>query len=463
MNRITGSDVSWLMDDMVLGFAAFVLPLGLFALVRDLAPDLPLAAGLAAFLAMLLGLFPYEPLFWGSVNTIVGVAMIPVILVVVLRTVVARLAWTSVALSALLVTTLLATHNSELVPLVLLVFLLLAERVVRDRSVEAFARPVGRLSVVGIVAAVLAIPGAATIFGGVSERTTVVLAPTVSFGTALRDIAKMAPPGGPGVSPPAVALAVLAAIGLVWMLMRGRLVAWAVGAGIVLALCVLAAISHGSLSKLVTFPWYRQSMRIAFYFTLFVPVFAACALALAADLLGSLSRAHARWAEIGGITVVLAFMLIFVARPSTNDNHRFVKLIYTSGLIERPEVAAFHVLAKDVPSTGLIVNDGTKDANVWMYALAGANPMLALHPAGAKYTQLRSYRERSYIQTHLLALGHDAKLERLLRKYHVHYVYFGDRTFYVQPTWTLAQLRGVPRLHETFDRGGAHIFRIAAP
>lgn len=71
------------------------------------------------------------------------------------------------------------------------------------------------------------------------------------------------------------------------------------------------------------------------------------------------------------------------------------------------------------------------------------------------------YRERLYIHDHIQKVGGDHRLDRLMEKYSVEYVYWG-RTPYLgaEHQIDLASLRTSPGLQEVFTNGEASVFRV---
>ncbi len=99
-----------------------------------------------------------------------------------------------------------------------------------------------------------------------------------------------------------------------------------------------------------------------------------------------------------------------------------------------------------------------------MYADAGVNPMFGALPTDKAIFERRDLRERVYLRDHLSSLGSNPKLEQLLEKYRVHYVYFNSRTYFPYIAgWSLAELTHISRLQQVFRRGSAYVFKISPP
>jgi hypothetical protein len=73
----------------------------------------------------------------------------------------------------------------------------------------------------------------------------------------------------------------------------------------------------------------------------------------------------------------------------------------------------------------------------------------------------QSWNDRVYLVSHIGDLGRDPKVDRLIRRLNVRFVYFGEGTFHdMSHTMDLATLRSVPGLREVFNEGDAHVFRV---
>ena len=411
-SSLTGASPAALLTGIVLLFAALVLPFGLFALTRWLVPDLPLAAGFAAVLGQLLPAFPYKPFVWGGITMIVSMAMLPVLLVLLLRAITSPWSRRALFLNGLLIATLFSVYVSVVLVLVLLAGLLMIERAWMLRSVRWLVAPTKQLAVVGLVALALSLPVLSSLGGGASERSAIIPVGVIPFDTALVQTLTISV-----FTPAARWLALLAAIGIGLMLWRRRLAAWTVATAGFIYLTMLAAMSHGPLSHLLSLPWYRQPERIAFNFVYFVPVFAAMAMALACEAIGSIQKRWTTWLLPVGVVLVLGLGWGVAFADSARVSRQFLQAFYGKwGLVRANEVAAFKYLGHHESRDGLIVTDyNAADLNLWMYPFANANPLFGPLPdAHLHLKQPRELRERHYVQAHLPTLGRDSKLGSLI-------------------------------------------------
>lgn len=458
---ITGASVASELLGITVLFGALVLPLGMFALTRRLVPDLPVAAGFAALFSQLIVAFPYKPFTWGGLTTIVAVAALPIVLVIVLRTITSGWSRRALALSTLLMMTVFGLYISVFVFLGFLLGLLLVERAWLAKSVRVLIPPVRRLAVIAAGTVFLALPVVVGLTSGVSERADATHTPLQQFDQAVGQVLTVG-----YLAPASRWLAGLAAIGIGLMLWRRRLAAWAVATGVICTLAVLAATSHGFVSQALTLPWYHQAERISFNLIYFVPVFAAIAIALVCEAIRVVVRRDNGFVVAGAVVVVAAVVWLTFGHFMEQVERQFLQHGYAAdALVGDQQIAAFRFLGKHSPKHGLIVVDNQVDEAQWMYAYAGANPLWGIYPVGGMEKRLGlNFTERAYISQHLVALGSDPKLDSLLRKYDVRYVYLGEDTLDGwHHQWTLKQLRSVRRLREVVNRPGAHVFEILPP
>jgi hypothetical protein len=457
---LTGTEPADLLTGAVILMGAVVLPCGLFALTRRVVPREPLAAGFAAVLAALFSMFPYKPIGWGGITLIVGVALLPAVAVLLERTVTRRLTVASGLLAALCVMSVLAVHNSQVPILGVLVGLLLLEAAAFARSWRLLGEALVRLVVVGAGALVLFAPTLLSFAGGVSERSDFRDTGLVPLDFILGQLITLHAyvPSSQGW------LALLAVIGAGVLVWRHQ-VAWVVGAAGVFFVIVAAAVSDSGLVGTLTFAWYRQPERIAYYLVYFVPVLAGVGVAVACTSVAALvARGRPKLAWVLPVTAVVALGVIALVggTNAARVNRDLVTTSYTQNAPVGPaEVAAFHWIADHASDRDLVLTDGNTDGSVWMYSFADANPLFAAYPQRDSPFRDQSVKDRDYVREHIAELGHNPRLSRLLRRYGIHYVYFGDRTFQgADHQIALSALRDTPGLTEVYSRGGAHVFRI---
>jgi hypothetical protein len=461
--EVTGADVADLLTALVIVMGAVVLPCGLYALTRRVVPDVPLAAGFAALLASLFSVYPYKPIGWGGLTLIVGVALVPGVIVLVDRLIRRPLTWAGGALGALCVMAVLAQHNSQMPMLGFLIAVLLLEAAALARSWRVLGEGIVRAAVLGAGALLLFVPTLLSFAGGVSERSEFRDTELVPLNFVLGELVTLRA-YAPSSQGWLMVLALLGAGVLIWR----HQPAWVAAGVATFSLVVIAAVSAHEIAEALTVAWYRQPERIAYYLVYFIPVLAGIAVGVAAAALAS-AAARLPAARTWGLPVaaVLAVGLIAVVGgvSAVRVNRKWVTTAYTEYAPVGPaQVAAFRWLEDRTDGRGLVLSETSSDGSVWMYAFTDANPLFGAYPQKKSEFADRSVRDRDYLRDHITELGRNPKVARLLKRYGIRYLYFGEATYRGAPhTWNLAQLRDLPGLTEVFTRGGSHVFRVESP
>jgi hypothetical protein len=448
-----GVPVATLMNLVVVLFAAVLFPIGMYALTRFLVPSQLLAAGFTAVIAVLVSTFPYRPIAWGGIPLLVGTVMVPIVVVVVAKAIEATRSATWAIAAALTLVALFSVHTSELAVALLLVFFVV---ICAPRGTDWRARLVDllkRVVVIGALAMVMILPTLKAALGGVDERSAFDNTPLRSVGGYLGDLLtlRVDVPWRQGWL---VVLSVFGIAVLLWL----RRPAWVLATLALGVLATLAATSRDPVSDLVTFAWYRQPTRVTYNLALVVPVFVGVALATACGLAWRWSRT--RWTYVGVVVVMGALVYAFVAQDAVPRNVELVRSGYVLFQpVARDEIAAFDYLGAHVKAGQTVLNDGDVDGSLWMYAFAGAPPVLALTSSFEKEDVYAP--SRRYLRDHIGELATNARVRELVKRYGVRYVYFGSKVFDGRRHhFDLHELEATPGLREVFRRGGAHVFEV---
>jgi len=239
--RVAGADVGRVLLVFDIVFASVVLPLGMFVLARMLARDAPLVAGFTALAVPALVLFPYGSIGYGDVPLVMGMALVPITVVVAISALTldedspAEVLVESVIAGGLLLFTAIVVHTSQVPLILVLVGLLEFERAWRARSVQMLRTCLMRGLGVGLVVVVLFAPTLRLLVTGVSERSSIFLTTHLSVRRAAGHILTLQIPQSPT---PQTLLAVLGFVGVaVWL--WNRRPAWVIGYALVLGLTLL--------------------------------------------------------------------------------------------------------------------------------------------------------------------------------------------------------------------------------
>jgi hypothetical protein len=465
--RVAGADVGRVLLAFDVVFAAVVLPLGMFVLARTLARDAPLVAGFTALVVPALVLFPYGSIGYGDVPLVMGMALVPITVVVAMRALTMdddgrRGALVeSVIAGGLLLFTAIVVHTSQVPLILVLVGLLVLERAWRARSVQMLRTCLMRGLGVGLVVVVLFAPTLRLLVTGVSERSSIFLTTHLSVRGALERILTLQIPQAPT---PQTLLAVLAFVGVaVWV--WNRRPAWVIGYALVLGLTLLVWVSNGSLSKALGLPWYLSAARLCFNEAFFVPFFAGVALAFIADRFSRLGKANA----LKLLAVASVFVaLVFSATVGYHGHRASTRLLRRSFKVDarvtHESEAAFAWLREHSSRRDVVVNDVNADGSLWMYALDGLHPLFAVGPIFSDRAAVADWNDRKYLVEHINQLGIDRHADELVQRYHAQWVYFDEQLFSLfHHTMHLDALMQNGRLHLAFQRGTVHVFRIVDP
>jgi hypothetical protein len=452
-NRIAGAPIGHLLNAVIVLFAAFVFPLSLFALTRNLIPSEPLAAGFAAVLGSLITMFPYEPISWGLIPLMIATTLIPITVLLMIRTMHDGWSRAAALLTGLVVAGVFALHNSEL-PLIL--GLVALSVLFATRRKIGWRDLITRLMWIGLVAGVLIVPTWLQIVAGGGERDADRVSGTVGLSGFLGRLLTLSV-SGPQRQGWLVALAI---VGIAVMLWRRELTGWIIAAALVGGLAVLAATSYNPITNALTFPWYRVAARVSYNIIFFVAVFGGALLGFGARWIAQ--HISSKAVALPVVTIgVLGLLYPTAGAHALRTNRDMVSRSYTAEApVRKAEATAFDFIRAHSRPTDSVLSDLYIDGATWMYSLAGANPLFGITAEGR--FRNRSWTDRIYLRDHIAELGDNKRVDSIIRRLGVRFVYFGEQTMkQLGPHFlTLDILRSSPHLHEVFNEDGAHVFEI---
>jgi hypothetical protein len=103
------------------------------------------------------------------------------------------------------------------------------------------------------------------------------------------------------------------------------------------------------------------------------------------------------------------------------------------------------------------------DGSLWMYAKGEVKPLLGfdIPTSSASRSALQDWEDRHYLVRHVHELGHNGRVDRLVRDYRAQWIYFDERRFPVtKRELKIDSLRGNLRFLEVFRQGPVHVLRI---
>ena len=464
--QISGADVGRVLLVFDVVFASIVLPMGMFALARALARDKPLVAGFTALVVPAVVLFPYGSIGYGDVPLVMGMALLPITVVVATRALEMDAGAgreervESIIAAGLVVFAAIVVHTSQVPLILLLVGLLALERAWRERSVRILQTYVARGLAVGAVVVVLLAPTLRRLVSGVSERSSIFLTSHLSVRSAVGRILTLQIPQEPN---PQTVLALLTFAGAAIWLWRRR-PAWVVGYALVLGLTLLVWVSHGSLSNALGVPWYHSAARLSFNQAFFVSFFAGVALAYVAEGFVLLGKGRPlRSLLIASIVVAVVFAATLGYDGYRTSTRVLRRSFSVNARVTPASEAAFTWLHDHEGRDDVVVNDVNADGSLWMYALADLHPLFAVGPIFSDRAAVADWNDRMYIVKHIDQLGVDSHLDDLVQRYHARWVYFDQKLFDLfRHTMHLDALMQNPRLQLSFQRGSVHVFRIVS-
>jgi len=447
--RTTGAPIGALLNTSIVFFAAFVFPLGLFALARHLVPAEPLVAGFAAILGSLITMFPYQPNWWGLIPLTAGVALVPITIVLLVRTVSGGWSRAAAVMAGLVVAGGFALHNSQLPLIVVLAALVFVFRDGAPAKVR-WRDGAARFAWIGVAAVIFLVPTVPQIIAGGAERSAH-HPPTEALGGVLAGVFTLSIPFLDGQ----VWLMVVGAGGVIVLLRRRRMWGAIAGAALIVGLTVAAATTDDPITRTLTFPWYRDAFRINYNLAIFVALFGGVLLGVIAHSAARHVPAR-RWALPAFTVLVLAALVPVGAAHALRTNHDLVATWYDKEApVHADEQAAFEYMHDHLRQGESVLTDGGIDGAAWMYTLKGLNPVFGFEGEDG-------WSQQFYLRDHADQLGDDLHADALVRRYRVRFIYLSGHTMRIfgPHVLTFSRLRSAPHLEEVFDAGGTHVFEV---
>lgn len=447
----TGIPVSAALTVALVLSAAVLLPVGMYLLVGWLC-SLPRAGSIAALLSAVVPWFPYEPVVWGGLPTIVGISQVPALVRALVRTERMHSVGREALAIALCCYGLFAEHNSELVTAALIAFALLVPLLPRVAATQRARRLAAYLAAIGILLLALtpqALALARNAAGSADQfKLHGTLAPTQHVVPLVMSHG-MAVTLGLSLLPLA-----LVAVG------TSHRHTWTAGwgwASLALVLIFCLSFSTNPLATVITAPWYATPLRATYQLMPVLVAYAAGGLAgLLKDVRSASVKGRKRIATVGGVIVLGAgVILALTALPSTVSVG--ARGYRDSSLVGPDQLAGFAWLGNHVPPGARVLND-FNDGSGWMEVLADVHPVFG---ARVDPTSLAGWGDRGYLLTHASALANDSRAQAAVRHWNVQYVYFNAKYFDGNPELlTIDDLRGSAAYHLVWHRGDVSIFKI---
>jgi hypothetical protein len=365
-----GLTPSWVLNAAALT-VVMLWPLGIAAFGLAWRVPAP-AVAVAATVSTWFSAFPYDSLWRGPLWPFVaGVALLPGVLAVA-RLIIERYAVVpTAAVVALSVTGVVAMHPSLAFVVLVYVFAMLAALVFRLEPFR-WRGSVIPLAVIGVLTVMVLLP---VVLPARTASTGVQGAQWPEFAT---------PPEGFGqvllLSPttalPQWWLGLAGIVGMVLLILRRRLL-WVLAAFFVFGAAYAATASLNSpLVNVLSGPFYNDAWR----FATLLPLLGAFAVAeavttLCAWLAPKLRLGTSRSAVLGVTAAGVVVLAVLGNGAYVNRNAEHLDWMYGNGpTVSRGEEEAYRWLADHLEPGERVMNDRL-DGSVWMYAVAGVQPM----------------------------------------------------------------------------------------
>ena len=455
---LTGASVNTVLTVGYVLAASVLLPFGMFVLTRCVCPQVTGAAPVAALLAVTFTWFPFGPITWGGVPTIVAMCEVPIALDAVLISRSNGKHWAVGLLLGTALYGLFQEHNSELVT-VALYGLLLAVPLVRRLGSR------GRREIVvvwaigaGLIAA-LVVPQIHQLLAGATDAAGVLGNGSKTFGGTPT---RLTPGSGGTVLRLIFSPAVLTiAVGGAFAAVRRRIVpgmGWCLVATVAL---LTGTLYHVPALTTLTTPWYKATIRITYLFSYFEIIYAAIGLAMLARAVEwrmqrqSTPRARQiRIAVVSLLAVGLALAEIPAAIDLADRGYR------GSSLVGADQRAAFAWLAANVRPGDRVLNDFS-DGSAWMETLDRVTPVFATKPAATADVSAQ-WGDRWYLLSHAADLAASVRAQDAVRSWRVRFAYVDERHF-DGTTPSLLSARSLalsPAYREVWHAGTVTIFAV---
>jgi len=418
---------------------------------RRVVPDRDDVAGIAALIAGTFAWFPFAPVLWGGLPTIVAMCQVPAVVDALWRKRDDG-GWYPVgALVAVAIVGLVEEHSTEAVAVALFSVVLTASgwRAMPLRERRAIRNTWGVGTGVG---AGLLVPAVPELARGLGERVDY-----LGGGTAVLEHGRWLYTIGNPV------IAACAVVGIAIALRRSPRtpLLWCMLAS---ALVFGLAFIDSPATRAVTVPWYSSPARVSYLVVYFEAIFAAVTIASLLTRLreraapGSDLRPTSRVAMSAALMATGAVAIL----PASFESAAFVRAAYAGASPVGPDQrAGFAWLAGHVTAADRVLNEFV-DGSGWMETLDDVHPVFATDPETLPIVNPQTqWGDRWYLLTHAAQLANDARAQAAARRWDVRYVYVNTTRIGGYPArLSVTALRASPAFREVWHRGDVTIFRV---
>ena len=437
--------IAWTLTTLSVIVIAF--PVGAYALARQLFPHNLNAARASAVVAALAPGATYSTSWWGGYPLASGMAMSAGVLAWMLaphgraghvrRALVVALGLVGVA----------GAHTSEWPMVAIVAASCWLVRALSEGQVRVAARDAAIGALPFLLSIGLLLPVLSQLRGGLSERTYPAEIHGLPFGKTFLEVLvqfSFVPPS----TPPAVWIAAL--VGITVAVRRAEARGWVLSWVVFGVLYVWLASFPSDLITRLTASWYSDRFRLGLALAfLAVPLIG---LALAGP--SGEGRAPSR----NLLRVGSAALAMVLAATCAVDSIRAIHDNYGNySLVRADQRAAFRYLAEHQRPGERVLNQH-QDDSAWMYSLYGVAPVFAVKTNNFESSD---WDEALYLSKHVAEAGANSRVDALLSRLHVRYVYVGDIVFPTEKAdITPSSLESNRSFREVFSHGTAHVFEV---
>lgn len=450
VGRLVGADVTLALTVGMVLAATVCLVLGTFVLARRLFPARSEVAAAAAVLAGLFPWFPHAIVGWGGVPVIVAMSLVPVAVDAVWPTREDGRALPTGVVLGIAAYGVFQLHNTELVTVG--VFGVILARPIAQRDTSRRLLLSWAVGVVVLVALVL--PSLSVLRTGAGEATTYLGAGEVAstHNAKVSWFEWLLAVGNPFLLP-------FAAAGTYLVVRRRSASPWLLCGAATFALW-LVSLANPPVLRILTIPWYSNSVRVSYLFAYFECTFAAVAVVALTDLVRR--RRTAAPASTGAVpsAVVLLALVLLVVGSADLSRIAVRQAYFDDSLVDGNQRAGFRWLADHVAPGSRVLNQFS-DGSGWMETLDGVHPVFATKADTRPASPQKIWGDRWYLLSHADQLAVDRRAQAAVRTWKVQYAYVSDRVFSGQvPLLSSAALARSGAYRIAWHRGQVTIFEV---
>jgi hypothetical protein len=444
-SQISGVSINGAMNVVTILLGIGLFPVSMWIWSRELLTNSKTVSVMIPIsVFMLSSVFPWGPMSWGGMPTIVTMCVAPVAAVVVTDYLYAP------TLKGLILVVIVLVGIFSMHPTELVLVLLLSSALVFKRGVVPF-RNIMKCGVkVAICSAVALAPVFIATAGGASERSSVYQS-VGDIGSTIGHSLLFSLDGA------ALSMAtILLVLGVVQSNRnQNSVLTWSLF--ILVSITALAAgFPQNSVVLFITKPWYGQVLRLNYNIVYFAVPLLVCGIAW---LLSVKQTVFMRFVSI----VLTGFLLLLGSVQVSRSNKSSLETWYRGAVpVNQNSIEAFQWLSENIRADEYVLTDDDRvDGSTWMYALTGVRPVMYGSFPDESHSQWRA--QKVEVLANIGNLSSRPDLIDFLRTNKIRYIYYDLRTNVISPihTFTIEKIRSDSALRNVFNLQNAQVFELA--